>query len=488
MKSLSEESFGDLLRVLRRQEGLSQEDLAAASGSSVRTIRELERCRVTAPQRRTVQTVADALRLAGDLRDRFVSLAEMNRFIGSDARAARAFLTINQSGPGMRPARIPRQLPAALPDLVGRRRELSAIRRLADRANGRTDHHTPLVVVHGPPGVGKTSLAVAGAYQVSSRFSDGQLFADLRGSSTDGPAAAADVLAQLLRSLAVPDMGIPPPGTAREGLFRTLLRDRRFLIVLDDAFDEAQVRPLLPATPQSMVMVTCRPPLSGLDAAGRIRLDALSHEDARQLLAGLVGPRHAAADPDALDSLIRLCGRWPLALRIAGNRLASSPAWDTRDLLDRLGDRRGLLNALTAGDLDLRATFTMSYRYLAAPAATVFRSAAAIPGPDFDAALAAAAAGLDPADAAAACDDLVDAGLLQYHNGRYAFNDLVRLFAAECLDDAERDQRAADERIVRRLRESPRGHRDRPHDTNAARRPRSVRAASPTIRAARGSD
>lgn len=401
----------------------------------MRTIRELERRRVTAPQRRTVQTVADALRLSGDQRDHFVSLAEMNRFIGSDARAARALLTTDPAGPPGRPARIPRQLPAALADLAGRQGQLSEIRRLAGGIPDGTGHHTSLVVVHGPPGVGKTSLAVAAAHRISSRFPDGQLFAELRGTSADGPAAVADVLAQLLRSLAVPEAGIPPPGTAREGLFRTLLRDRRVLIVLDDAFDEAQLRPLLPATPRSMVLVTCRPPLSGLDVAGRIRLEALSHEQARGMLTALIGSRRAAADPEALDALIRMCGHWPLALRVAGNRLASSPGWEIRHLLDRLRDRRRRLSALTAGDLDLRAALAVSYRRLTPPAAAALRGAAAVPGPDFDAAQVAAAAGLGAADALPACDELVDSGLLRYHDDRYSLNDLVRLFATERLDD-----------------------------------------------------
>jgi hypothetical protein len=243
------------------------------------------------------------------------------------------------------------------------------------------------------------------------------------------------VLAQLLRSLAVPESAIPAPGAAREGLLRTLLWDRRILIVLDDAFDEAQVRPLLPANARSMVLITCQRPLSGLDAAGRIRLDMLAPEDARDMLAALVGPRRAATDPAALDELIRLCGRWPLALRVAGNRLASSPAWETRHLLDRLRDRRGRLSALTAGDLDMRTTLTAAYRRLTPRAAVVLRSAAAIAGTDFDATLAAATAGLDGADTAAACDELVDAGLLHCRDDRYHFNDLVRLFAVERLDD-----------------------------------------------------
>jgi hypothetical protein len=381
----------------------------------------------------------------------------MNRFIGSDARAVPPS-----------PVHIPRQLPAAISGLVGRESQLSALGRLT----GAIDRTTSLMVIHGPPGIGKSSLAVAGGHRVSSHFPDGQLFADLRGTSADGPAPVAEVLAQLLRSLAVPESAIPAPGTAREGLLRTLLWDRRALIVLDDAFDEAQVRPLLPGNARSMVLITCRRPLSGLDVAERIRLGVLTPEDARTMLAALVGPGRAAADPAALDDLIRLCGRWPLALRVAGNRLASSPTWETRHLLSRLRDRRLRLSALTAGDLDVRAVLAGSYRQLAPRTAMVFRSAAAIPGADFDAGLVAAAAALDADDAAMACDELVDAGLLQCRDDRYHFDDLVRLFAAECVGGP------APDRTVRRLVDSHRPHRDRAYDRKGAGHPRVTRAAS----------
>ena len=368
----------------------------------------------------------------------------------------------------MRLARIPRQLPAAISGLVGREPQLSALGRLTGAIDGGTDHTTSLMVIHGPPGIGKTSLAVAGAHRVSSRFPDGQLFADLRGMSADGPAPVADVLAQLLRSLAVPDSAIPAPGTAREGLLRTLLWDRRILIVLDDAFDEAQVRPLLPANGRSMVLLTCQRPLSGLDVAGRIRLDMLAPEDARTMLAALVGPRRAAADPAALDELIRLCGRWPLALRVAGNRLASSPAWQTRHLLDRLRDRRGRLSALTAGDLDMRATLAAAYRQLTPRAAITLRRAAAIAGTDLDATLVAAAVGLDVADTAAACDELVDAGLLHCRDDRYHSNDLVRLFATERLEDTAPNAAVAHYRTTRRTVEYRRLHSGRRHRLDSA--------------------
>ncbi|TWG10808.1 NB-ARC domain-containing protein [Actinoplanes teichomyceticus] len=452
-----EERFGDYLRSLRRCAGMSQEDLADISGSSVRTIRELERGRVRNPHRRTVHLIADALRLSDVVRNRFVALGEMNRFSGGHSETAIRDVALDD--PAAVP--VPRQLPAAPTDLVGREPELSMIARRTGGAAVAGPHRGPVLLVHGAPGIGKTSVAVAAAHRIAGWFPDGQLFAHLGGAAPGGPVPAADVLAHLLRSLAVPESAIPAPGAAREGLFRTLLHDRRILLVLDDAYDEAQVRPLLPAGTCAAVLVTARRPLSGLDVAERIRLDVLGHDQAWEMLATSAGHRRVAADPSAMDELVRVCGRWPLALRVAGNRLASRPAWGVRHLLDRLRDQRRRLGLLNAGDLDLRAAFTESYRQLDPVAAAVFRSAAVIPGADFHAALAAAVSGIDEETAASACEDLLDAGLLQGTADRYSFHELVRSFAAECLDDDGPGRAVARDRAARwqlgRVRRAVRG-------------------------------
>jgi transcriptional regulator with XRE-family HTH domain/tetratricopeptide (TPR) repeat protein len=469
-RALNEDRFGELLRSLRRGVGLSQEDLAAASGSSVRTIRELEQGRVRTPQRRTTLVVADALGLDGEQRSRFLALATKQRFVDADARASRTAPTDPPGAPpayGARPAsrqpaidadehpsadgrgQVPRQLPAPVADLVGRSGQLTAIRQLAEDVSAGRRTTTSLVVIHGPPGVGKTSLAVTAAHELSPRFPGGQLFVDLQGAAEAGPLASADVLAGFLRSLGVPDATVPASAGEREGLFRTLARDRRMLIVLDNACDEAQVRPLLPAAPNCLVLATCRRPLTGLEAADRIVLDVLERADARRMLTAIVGPERAAADPAAVDQLVRLCGRWPIALRIAGNRLASRPRWSARHLLDRLRDQRRRLSVLTAGDLDVRAAFAVSYRQLDTVPAAVFRSAAVIPGPDFDAGMAAAAAGIDEEEATQALEELVDAGLLLWRGDRYGFHDLVRLYARERLDEDPEEKRAsAHHRVV----------------------------------------
>ncbi|BCJ69209.1 ATP-binding protein [Polymorphospora rubra] len=422
--------FGDRLRSLRRSLGLTQEALAEASGSSVRSIREMERGRVRSPQRRTAVLLADALRLAGPERSRFLDLARAER---------------RPPDPTPQPADppaavVPGELPAAVPDLAGRSDALDQLSALAVADTGAAR----VVVLHGPPGIGKTSLAVAAGHRLSAAFGDGQLFADLQG------ADPADTLAGFLRSLGVPDSLVPVSPAERGGLFRTLTRNRRLLVVIDDAADEARVRPLLPAGRHCLALVTSRRPLTGLAGAVRQPLDLLDPAAGRELLAAIVGPERVAAEPDAADQLVTLCGRLPLAIRITGNRLASRPRWSIRRLVDLLHDQRRRLTVLTAGDLGIRAAFEVSYRQLDPAAAAVFRRASLIPGADFDESLVAAVAGTDEEAAALAVEELVEAGVLLSSGDRYHFHDLVRLYAAERLDGEEDpvDRAAAHDRMV----------------------------------------
>ncbi|WP_422770590.1 ATP-binding protein [Plantactinospora sp. WMMC1484] len=469
------DQFGDLLRTLRRRGGLTQEELSERSGSSVRSIREMERGRVRSPQRRTATLLADALGLDGADRTDFLAAARTER-IPPDGTPATV---------------VPGELPSAVPDLAGRGAELAVLRTVvADLAAGRTGT-AGLVVLHGPPGIGKTSLTVAAGHLLSPSFPDGQLFVDLAGAvvdsgggaqaaAGDGPAAAgggpaaagggvqatagngpaaapergrvhpAEALAGLLRSLGLPDARLPVPPAERSGLFRTLTRDRRLLLVLDNAADEGQVRPLLPAGQHCLVLVTSRRPLTGLTGAVRVPLGVLEPEPGRELLASILGAGRVAAEPAAAEQLVRLCGRLPLALRIAGNRLAGRPQWSVARLVGQLRDQRRRLTVLTAGDLDVRAAFEVSYRQLDPLTAAVFRRASLIPGADFDAGLVAAAAGCDEESAAQAAEDLVDAGLLLSLGDRYQFHDLVRLYAHERLagDDPPERRSAAHDRMV----------------------------------------
>ncbi|MFG2049809.1 ATP-binding protein [Micromonospora sp. NPDC048935] len=454
--------FGGLLRTLRLERRLTQEELAEAAGSSVRGIREMERGRVRSPQRRTVALLADALRLDGADRDRFVALARVERLPHDraavpDDRAAvphdRVAVPDDHAAvphdrvavphdrvpmPQERSAVVvPGELPAAVPDLAGREEILQRLSELAaDVTSGRPDTAS-VVVLHGPPGIGKTSLAVVAGHRLSPAFAGGQLFVDLQGSSPDGPVDPAEALAGLLRSLGVPDNRVPVSAAERGGLFRTLTRDRPLLVVLDNAAGEAQVRPLLPAGRGCLVLVTCRRPLTGLAGAVRLPLDLLAPAAGRMLLAAIVGADRIAAEPAATDHLVKLCGRLPLAVRIAGNRLASRPQWSVGWLVDLLRDQRRRLTELTAGDLGVRSAFEVSYRQLDPTTARVFRRASLIPGTDFEAALVSAVAGIDEETAAAALEELVEAGVLLTLRDRYQFHDLVRLYAQERLDAEE---------------------------------------------------
>ncbi|MDG4771850.1 helix-turn-helix domain-containing protein [Solwaraspora sp. WMMD792] len=431
------DQFGDLLRTLRLERRLTQEELAEAAGSSVRGIREMERGRVRSPQRRTVVLLADALRLAGADRDRFVALARAERQPregGTVPHGQYNSGTVPHDGPAVV---VPGELPSAVPDLAGRAEILQRLSTLAaEVAAGRPDTSS-VVVLHGPPGIGKTSLAVAAGHRLSWAFASGQLFVDLQGASPDGPLDPAEALAGLLRSLGVPDSRVPVSPAERGGLFRTLTRDRPLLVILDNAADEAQVRPLLPAGRGCLALVTCRRPLAGLAGAVRQPLDLLAPAAGRALLAAIVGVDRIAAEPAAADQLVTLCGQLPLAVRIAGNRLASRPQWSVAWLVDLLRDERRRLTVLTAGDLGVRSAFEVSYRQLDPVTARVFRRASLIPGTDFASALVAVVAGIDEETAAAALEELVEAGLLLTLADRYQFHDLVRLYARERLDVEE---------------------------------------------------
>ncbi|KUO09152.1 ATP-binding protein [Streptomyces sp. DSM 15324] len=401
-------SFGPLLRELRLAASQTIEGLAEASGVSVRGIGDLERGRRAAPQRRTVAALADGLGLDEALRERLLAAARTGRAPGYSPVGVQAF-------------------PRGVDDFVGREAQLA---RLAELAAGRQDAVQPVVVaVSGPPGAGKTTLALHAARALADRFPDGQLVVDL-GGTDDEPPGPAELVLRVLKALRVADRELAQAGPqGHPALYRQVLADRRCLLVLDDARDEAQVRPLLPAAGAAMVVVTSRRMLTGLDSVHRLPLGELSPAEAAAFLTALVGAERAAADPDAVADVAGRCGRLPLALRVAGNWLATRTGWTVRRLADRLAAEDRRLDALSAGDVRVAAAFDLSYRQLTPAAARLFRRLALVPGPDTGAAGAARLTGQALFDAEDTLEELVETGLLGAHGERYRLHDLLRLYA-----------------------------------------------------------
>ncbi|MBY8849205.1 ATP-binding protein [Saccharothrix longispora] len=410
-------TFGDLLRAHRRRVRLTQEELAEGSGVSVRAISDMERGRARGPQRRTVEALAGVLALARHEVEELLDAAK-------EGRARRA----------PEPPVAQSALPPDVADLTGRDDELAAL----DAAAGSARRATSLVVLHGPPGAGKTTLAVRAAYRLAGRFPDGCFFFNLRGMDAR-PVHPSEVVHRMLVALGVDEKRVPAGEAERSDLYRALLRERSTLLVLDNASDEGQVRPLLATGAGSLVLVTSRLVLGGLEAGLRLGLDVLDAGDSLELLGAVAGRARVGAEPAAAARVAALCGHLPLALRIAGNRLASRPKWTIAHLAEQLGDERRRLTALTAGDLQVRTAFEMSYRQLGAKAAVLFRRLSLVPGADFGADLAAALADVDRFSAEDTLEELVDVSLLDTAEvpGRYVFHDLVRVFAGERLVDED---------------------------------------------------
>jgi DNA-binding SARP family transcriptional activator/Tfp pilus assembly protein PilF len=373
-----------------------------------------------------------------------------------------------------RPATVPRELPADVLAFTGRAAELAELDRLLGSPatavgpvlgpSGRTQDgpgRAPAAVisaVSGTAGVGKTALAIHWAHRAAAggRFPDGQLHVNLRGYDPARPATAADALAGFLRTLGVPGPDIPPGEDQRAARYRSLLADKRMLIVLDNASSVEQVRPLLPGTPGCAVLVTSRDALAGLvarDGAARLDLDLLPLQEAVALLTELVGDQ-ARADPGAAAELARQCARLPLALRVAAELAAARPAVPLADLVADLAGQQRRLDLLdAAGDprTAVRAVFSWSYQQLSGDAARMFRLLGIHPGPDISVPAAASLAALAEADARRLLRELARAHLIAEHlPGRYAFHDLLRAYAADQAraDDSQDERKAAIGRVL----------------------------------------
>jgi DNA-binding SARP family transcriptional activator/tetratricopeptide (TPR) repeat protein len=331
---------------------------------------------------------------------------------------------------GSRAARVrrPNNLPRDIGDFTGRDAQVAHLLAAAvvDAGGG-----APVVfAVDGMAGVGKSAFAVHVAHRLARRYPGGQLFLDLHGHSDHPPVAPAGALEALLRQLGVPAERIPASVPERIMMWRTELAERRVLLVLDNAFDTTQVAPLLPGGPGCLVLVTSRRRLVGLDAAHPVPLEMLAPDEAVELLARVVGDR-VKAEPDASAEVARRCGYLPLALRLAGARLAHRPGWSVADLAKRLDDARPVLPELAVEDRDVAAAFALSYGHLSPAGQRLFRLLGLHPGVDLDAHLAAALAELELAESGRLLEEMVDAHVVEQRTaGRYRLHDLLREYAA----------------------------------------------------------
>ena len=396
--------------------------------------------------------------------------AGRDRRAGQDRRAGREGGAVPAAGPVVRPAdhgaasagpaALPQlaQLPADITDFTGRAGHLHALRDLLSGPR-RPDSPGAVVVaaVIGAGGLGKTTLAVHAAHQLRAQYPDGQLYANLQGASSH-PAAPSEVLARFLRDLGMDPARIPADAEERAAQYRSRLTDRRILIVLDDARDAAHVRPLLPGTSSCAVLVTTRNRMPDLAGSRFVDLDVLGPDEARAMFAGIAGADRADAEPEATAEVLAACAGLPLAIRIAGARLAARTSWSVRSLARRLSDERRRLDELKTGDLAVRACFEVSFATLHGPAgpdgvdpAHVFRLLGLWHGPLIGLPAAAALVGQPEDDVADALEVLVDAQLLQSPSpDRYRFHDLLKTYAAEraLAEEPAPDREAAVRRVL----------------------------------------
>lgn len=364
------------------------------------------------------------------------ALRALHRRIRDGAPDAAGIEPADRAAP--EPARIrsvPALLPPAVPDFVGRDRELHRLRRLLG-GGGAAAVGLTVAGVTGMAGVGKTTLALHVAHAAAPSYPDGQLFANLRGAEPV-PVDPADVLGRFLTALGVHSRAVPTDPQERVELYRTLLAGRRVLVVLDNAASEAQVRPLLPGAATCAVVITSRSRLTGVEGARWTDLDVLGDDEATRLLAGIVDDGRITRSPAHAATIVRMCGGLPLAVRIAGARLSARPGWTPAHLAELLRDEHRRLDRLNVGDLEVRASLALSYDGLAPPAQRLLRRLSMFDVPDFPGWLAAVVLDAPPEAAARSLDALLGAHLLtvvgtdQAGQVRHRFHDLVRIFGRE---------------------------------------------------------
>ena len=433
------ESFAGLLRRLRAEAGLTQEELAQAAGVGGRTVSDLERGVALTARRETARLLADALHLQGAARASFEAAAR--------GRSPSPASPAQETGV----AAAPRTLPRDIASFTGREPEL---RRLTGAVTG-AGSPGAVVGIHaigGMAGIGKTALAVHAAHQLAPQFPDGQVFLPLHG-HTPGhqPVAPEDALASLLLISGVSPAQIPPSLEARMALWRDRLAGKQLLLLLDDAVGHEQVQPLLPGTGRSLVLVTSRRHLSALEDAWSISLETLPPDQAAVLLVRLAGRAALSPADAAVAELTRLCGYLPLAIGMVARQLHHHPAWTVEELADDLASAAERLEIMHAENLSVAAAFDLSYAELTPGQQRLFRRMGLHPGTDIDAYAAAALDGTDLSAARRGLEALYDQYLLtEPARGRYRFHDLIREHASALADrvDPDRDRDGATTRLL----------------------------------------
>ncbi|GIJ67519.1 AfsR/SARP family transcriptional regulator [Virgisporangium ochraceum] len=351
---------------------------------------------------------------------------------------------------------VPAQLPLDVFGFTGRADELAHLDAILATAE---EQRTAMViaVLAGSAGAGKTSLAVHWAHRMRDRFPDGQLYVNLRGFDPTGAAVTpAEAMRGFLDALDAPPDRIPAGLTGQTGLYRSMLTGRRVLVVLDNARDAGQVRPLLPGTPGCFVLITSRDQLRGLvaaEGAHPVAVGQLADDEARQLLTRRIGPARVSADPAAVDAIIRGCARLPLALAVVAARAVTNPGFPLSAVAGELRDARTDLDAFADGDLatDVRTVFSWSYRTLRPAAMRLFRLLGLHSGPDVTAGAAASLAGLGLRETEDLLTELCRAQMVSEHlPGRFTFHDLLRAYASELSrsHDSAPDRSAAVRRLL----------------------------------------
>ena len=424
--------FADVLRKLRTEGGLTQQELAEAAGLSPRAVSDLERGVVTTARKDTVRLLADALQLGGWARVEFEAAVPGRAGAGGVAAATRT-------------------LPRDIASFTGRRQELQE---LVDAATDAADSGGTVGVhaIGGMAGIGKTALAVHAAHRLAGRFPGGQIFLPLHG-HTPGrqPVGPADALASLLLTIGLPAAQIPAGLEARTGLWRDRLAGRQLLLVLDDAADSEQVRPLLPGAGGCLVLVTSRRRLSALEDARTISLDTLLPEEAAGLLVRLaVRPGLSSADP-AVREITRLCGYLPLAIGMLARQLYHHPVWTVAGRAAELAAAVDRLELLATENVSVAAAFDLSYADLAPDQQLLFRRLGLYPGADIDGYAAAALDGTGLGQARRSLEALYDQYLLtEPVTDRYRMHDLIREHARALAGrlDPDDDQEQAIGRLL----------------------------------------